>query len=287
MPPLALSRCGDGPPLVLLHGLGLSRQSWEPVLPALATQFDVLAVDLPGFGDSAPLPPDVEPHPRALAQAVANALDAWGIELPHVAGNSLGGWVALELAELRPVASLTLLSPAGLWAGDTPLSCRASLRALRWLAKHAEPCARRLANHRLGRALLFAQASGHPFRLTPEEARQAIRALGACPGFDATLTATAHRHYQADRSNDVPLTVAFGSRDRLLLRGQSRHLEQLPAEPTIASLPGCGHIPMADDPSAVARVITRADGDSPVRDERASLEQAAGPHPRRQPGPGA
>jgi pimeloyl-ACP methyl ester carboxylesterase len=253
--PLALSRRGDGPPLVLLHGLGSSRRAWEPVIPTLAAQFDVLAVDLPGFGDSAQLPPEIEPDPRALARAVANALDGWGIEKAHVAGNSLGGWVALELAEIWPVASLTLLSPAGLWAGGTPMYCRASLRALRWLARHAEPWAFRLANYRLGRALLFVQIFGQPSRLTPDEARHAVHALGASPGFDATLTATTHRHYQATRSTEVPVTVAFGSRDRLLLRRQSRHLEQLPAEPTIASLPGCGHVPMADDPCLVARLI--------------------------------
>src|SRR4051794_1964269 len=94
----AFTRRGSGAPLVLLHGIGMSRAVWEPVLPALAERFDVVTVDLPGFGGSAPLPPDVEPHPAALASAVAEFLDDLGIERPHVAGNSLGGWVGLELA---------------------------------------------------------------------------------------------------------------------------------------------------------------------------------------------
>src|SRR5207247_2686659 len=139
---------------VLLHGIGSSRRAWDPVIAALAERFDVIAVDLPGFGDSAPLPPGVEPRPSALAAAVAGLLDDLGITAPHIAGNSLGGWVALELAGIRPAASVTLLSPAGLWRGDTPLYCRASLRATRWLAEHAAGPLARLVSYRLGRVLV-------------------------------------------------------------------------------------------------------------------------------------
>jgi len=99
----AYSRTGAGASLVLLHGIGSSRHAWDPVVPALAGHFDVLAIDLPGFGDSEPMPPQVEPVPAALAAAVAGLLDDLGITAPHIAGNSLGGWVALELAHVRPV----------------------------------------------------------------------------------------------------------------------------------------------------------------------------------------
>ena len=112
---LAFTRLGSGPPLVLLHALGSSRRVWEPVIPALSEHFDVVAVDLPGFGDSAPLPPETEPSSEVLASTVAGLLDDLGTGSAHVVGNSLGGWVALELAELRQAASVTLLSPAGLW----------------------------------------------------------------------------------------------------------------------------------------------------------------------------
>ena len=63
MTTLAYTRAGAGAPLVLLHGIGSSRHAWEPVIPALAERFDVIAVDLPGFGDSGPLPPEAEPRP--------------------------------------------------------------------------------------------------------------------------------------------------------------------------------------------------------------------------------
>src|SRR4051812_49201320 len=112
MAQLRFSRRGAGPPLLLIHGLGASRAAWAPVVPELARRFDVITPDLPGFGSSAPLPPGDEPHPARLAAAVAELLDDLHLERPHVVGNSVGGWVALELARLRPTSSVTLLSPA-------------------------------------------------------------------------------------------------------------------------------------------------------------------------------
>jgi pimeloyl-ACP methyl ester carboxylesterase len=251
---LAYTRSGSGAPLVLLHPLGLSRRSWNPVIPALARHFDVIAVDLPGFGDS---PAATQAHPAALAEAVAGLLAELGVTTPHVAGNSLGGWVALELAALRPAASVTVLSPAGLWKRDAPLYCRISLRASRWLARHAARPLSRLVRYRLGRVLVLGQTHGHPTRLTPGYAREALAAMGTCPGFEAALAATSRCRYLATAPITAPLTLAFGSRDILLLRRQSRHLDQLPPGTQAETLSGCGHVPMTDDPGAVAELITR------------------------------
>ena len=256
MSALAFTRAGAGAPLVLLHGLGCSRHDWNPVIPALAERFDVIAADLPGFGDSEPLPPQVEPQPAALAASLAELLDDLGVTAPHIAGNSLGGWVALEFAGIRPAASLTLLSPAGLWRGGTPLYCRASLRASRWLCQHAAGPLGHLVNYRLGRTLVLGQTHGRPARIAPERARAVIAAMGTCPGFDATLKATATRHYLAGPPIDAPVTVAFGSRDVLLLPHQSRHLDELPPGTHLGMLPGCGHLPMTDNPGAVTALIT-------------------------------
>jgi pimeloyl-ACP methyl ester carboxylesterase len=256
MSPLAFTRSGTGAPLVLLHALGLSRRSWDPVLPVLAARFDVIAVDLPGFGESAPRPEPGEVPPAALAQSVADLLDDLGISAPHVVGNSIGGWVALELASRRPVASLTLLSPAGLWRQNPPLYDRISLRASRWLARHASGLLGRLVAYRLGRTLVLGQTHGHPMRLSAEYARAAVTELGRCPGFDAALAGTAKRHFVATGPITAPVTVAFGSRDLLLRRG-SRRLGQLPPQTRTEALPGCGHVPITDDPAAVAALIIR------------------------------
>jgi pimeloyl-ACP methyl ester carboxylesterase len=256
MTTLAFTRAGAGAPLVLLHGIGSSRQVWNPVIPALAERFDVLAIDLPGFGDSEPTPPQVEPLPSALAASVAGLLDDLGIAAPHIAGNSLGGWVALELAGIRPAASLTLLSPAGLWRGRTPMYCRVSLRTSRWLSRHAAGALNRLVNYRPGRTLVLGQTHSRPSRMAPDDARASIRAMGTCAGFDATLKATDARCYLAGPPIDAPVTVAFGSHDRLLLRHQSRHLDELPPGTHLGALPGCGHVPMPSNPDAVIALIT-------------------------------
>jgi pimeloyl-ACP methyl ester carboxylesterase len=255
MTTLAFTRRGSGPPLVLLHGLGSRRQAWDPIVPTLAEHFDVVAIDLPGFGESEPLPAHVEPLPAALAAAVAGTLTELGVTTPHVVGNSLGGWVALELAGSRPVASLTLLSPAGLWRESTPLYNRVSLRTTRWFAEHATGPLCRLMRYRLARILVLGQTHGRPARLAPEYARAAVRAMGTSPGFHAVMKATEPRCYRSGPPIDAPVTVAFGSRDFLLLPRQSRHLDELPPGTRLATLPGCGHVPMADDPGAVAAVI--------------------------------
>lgn len=260
MTPLAHRRTGTGPPLVLLHALGSSRASWDPVVPALAEHFDVLAVDLPGFGESPPLPPGVEPSPGALAAAVAGFLDELGIDRPAVVGNSVGGWVALELAARRPLASLTLLGPAGLWPGRTPAYCRGSLRLSRWLSVHAGGLLSRAMGHPLGRIGVLGQTHGRPVRMGAARARAAIHALATAPGFDATFAATLPRHAVAPPGLAAPVTVAFGTRDLLLLPWQARHVELLPAGTRVRRLRRCGHIPMADDPSAVAELILASAG---------------------------
>jgi pimeloyl-ACP methyl ester carboxylesterase len=255
MAALSYSRRGSGEPLVLLHALGASRRAWDPVLPALAARFDVVALDLPGFGESPPLPPGEEPSAAVLARAVADLLCELGIDAPHVVGNSLGGWVALELAGIRPVASLTLLAPAGLWRRRTPLYDRVSLRTSRRLARSAPAVLSRLVGHPLGRVLVLGQSHGRPARMTAEQARAVVHDLGTCPGFDATLAATLGRHYVSRGPQGAPVTVAFGSRDLILLPWQSRHLDELPPDTRVTTLPRCGHFPMADDPGAVVAAI--------------------------------
>jgi pimeloyl-ACP methyl ester carboxylesterase len=264
---IAYSRSGQGEPLVLLHGLGSSRAAWETIMPALAERFDVIAVDLPGFGASAPLLAGIEPSPAELATAIAAMLNDLGIDRPHLAGNSLGGWVAMELAKTRPVRSVTLLSPAGLWRAGTPLYCMVSLRLSRWLAAHAGPALSRIVATRPGRVVVLGQMLAHPARLPATQARSAVRSLGTCPGFDATLKATARQRLHGAQHVTAPVTVAFGSRDVVLLKHQSRHLGELPPATRSAALPGCGHLPMTDDPARVTDLIisstSRASADPP------------------------
>src|SRR4051812_32446021 len=106
---IQFTRTGSGEPPVLLHALGTDRHMWDPVVEILAAEREVYAVDMPGFGASPPTSPAA---PADLAAVVHAAL---GLDRPHVAGNSLGGWVALELALAGHARTVTAIAPAGLW----------------------------------------------------------------------------------------------------------------------------------------------------------------------------
>jgi pimeloyl-ACP methyl ester carboxylesterase len=109
------------------------------MLPLLEERFDVLAPDLPGFGRSPPLPAGATSTPEALADAAEGAMDEHGFETAHFAGNSLGGWIALELARRGRARTCVALSPAGLAHARERDLARGVLLATRWFARNAPP----------------------------------------------------------------------------------------------------------------------------------------------------
>src|ERR1700760_4958227 len=103
-------RAGTGEPLLLIHGIGSRWQMWEPVLDLLTPHRDVIAIDLPGFGASGMPVAGTPAGPDSLTTLVQDFLREIGVERPHVAGNSLGGYIALELARRGQVRSAAALS---------------------------------------------------------------------------------------------------------------------------------------------------------------------------------
>jgi pimeloyl-ACP methyl ester carboxylesterase len=255
---LAYDRTGRGEPLVLLHGQGFSRRCWDPVIDALAADRDVIAVDLPGHGDSPRQPKDTGSAPDDLAVAVAELLDQLGLPTVHVAGSSSGGWVALELGRLQRARTVTALDPAGLWRKSAPRHIRVAMRQARLTAKITRRVAPNAPRTRLCRGLSLIQASGKPFSLPYEPVKTAIHDMAAAPGFRETLRALEKRQFEDGAAITVPVTVAFGSRDRVLLPGVARRRDQLPDQTRWVTLPGCGHVPMFDDPAATADLLLRA-----------------------------
>jgi pimeloyl-ACP methyl ester carboxylesterase len=252
---LTYERTGSGEPLLLLHGIGHHWQAWEPVLPILATERDVVAVDLPGFGAS-PALPDGLPYDLST---VVPVLDAFcrhlGIERPHVAGNSLGGLLALDLGREQRVRSVTALSPAGFWteaerryAFGTLLAMRQGARAL------PVPAIERMARSAAGRTALTSTIYARPGRRSPEAVVAETLALREATGFRQTLDAGRDVLFRDD-VRGLPVTLAWGSRDRLLLRRQGVRAKRVIPDARLVRLPGCGHVPMNDDPALVARVI--------------------------------
>ena len=92
---IAFDRSGEGEPLLLVHANGMSRIAWTPVLALLRGERDVIVIDLPGHGDSPPVPSHISAAPPGIAYLLVELLDELGIERAHVAGNSIGGWTAL------------------------------------------------------------------------------------------------------------------------------------------------------------------------------------------------
>ncbi len=175
---LAFERRGAGEPLILIHGIGHHWQSWLPVLDRLAAARTVIAVDLPGFGRSPALPDGVPYTAESLADAVEGFCGLLGVRDPHVAGNSLGGYLALELASRGTVRTATALSPAGFWSRAELLYCQGVLRAM-WASARSIPPERAamLAESPAGRALAAGVVVAHPARLTPSALIAATRAL--------------------------------------------------------------------------------------------------------------
>ena len=250
---------GEGPPLLLVHGIGSRYQVWDPLLPELATRYAVTAIDLPGFGDSAPLPEDADVSGPGLAAVVAKFCAEQGIERPHVAGNSLGGWIALELARSGVAASATGICPAGLW-NPVPDYTLAELWVTRRVCRLLQGNIDNITGAVPFLPVLAApHIFGKPWKVAPAEFAADVKAFGSCPGFDRTLEAFKTHRFIGGRNIEVPVTIAIGGRDVLLNKG-CRERDQLPDHARWVTMPGCGHTPMHDDPDAVVRVIVETAG---------------------------
>jgi len=213
---------------------------WDPVVPYLD---EVLALDLPGHGSS---PAVDDASPAGLAAAIAAQLADRGIERPHVAGNSLGGWVALELGLSGVAASVTAIAPAGLW--PQPLLPRRT--PARTLARLALPFVGPLLQTEGARRVALAANAAHPERIPPDAARRLVRAYATAPGFDAINDAMRSSRFTRLADIPVPVTLAWPEHDRLVARPRS-----IPPAVRSVVLRGCGHLPTWDDPEQVACVL--------------------------------
>ena len=249
-------RTGNGPPLVLFHGVGHHWQAWQPVIPRLAQSFDVIACDSPGFGRSAPLTDGVEPTIGAYIDAFVRFVAHRGIERPHVAGNSMGGAIALELTRRRVTRSATAFSPAGFWTPAERRFAQISLELLARTPRALRPFIRKLATTRGGRDVLFKQLFAWPARMPAAEAVAALDDAWAAPAFVAALAAFARYEFTASEElSDATITIAWGRYDRLLIysRQAPRARDRLPSARHVTL--GAGHVPFFDDPGAVAETV--------------------------------
>jgi pimeloyl-ACP methyl ester carboxylesterase len=249
---------GTGSPLLLLHGIGAIWRAWSPVLPYLEPYHEVIVPTLHGHAGGPALDSEVAPSVEALVDGIEAELDRMGLEKVHVAGNSLGGWIGIELARRGRAQSLVLLSPAGAWRSARRIKVqsvgvRYSLGALARYSSRAEA----IAERRLLRWALLAGQVAHPHRVERESLVTYIHASSQSPIVDPLLRVLHLRPVDplpADR--DYPVRLVWAERDRVLpfKHFGSAMLERLPGAELI-HLEGVGHVPMSDDPARVAELI--------------------------------
>ncbi len=251
--PVAYTRKGSGEPVVLIHGIGHRRQTWDPIFDRLAEKYDVTAIDLAGFGES-------PAYPKGTAYTIDHAIAhltenfaALGIERPHVVGNSLGGALSLELAARGHARSATALSPAGFFGFRGRIQALATLLPIRfvsllplfflkWMTSFAP--IRKFA----GRGLYV-----HPERFTAEEMFGDVKSLHYAKAFERTAINVPKYSFHGDPT--VPVTVAWGDKDYVLNPKQAEVARKRLPRAAHVTLPNCGHVPMIDDPDLVVRVI--------------------------------
>ena len=237
-----------GEPLLLLHGLGGSSAVWEPVIDRLAAERQVLTIDLPGFGSTPALAPELEPTAANLAAAIYGICEGLGVERPHIAGNSLGGWVALEMGRAGWATSVTALSPAGLWRapiGPRRLDSRLWARRLRPFVSLA------LYTRRVREAMLDTFAA-HPERIPAKAGRELVLGWIDASGYEGANRAMRTHVFEPAGYPGIPVTLAWGELDRLVAPPRP---ERRPEGARYLVLSGVGHTPTWDDPELVAQTL--------------------------------
>ena len=224
----------DERPLILVHGLGGGAEDWACVIKALARRRRVLAPDLPGFSKT-PAPPEGMSF-SALARYLAGFMDSLGVKRVSVAGNSLGGAVAIRLAAQRPesVERLFLLDSAGL-LHDPP----------RALEPHTRQEARELIRLATGKAAW-----------TPGFVLDGLIRRAAAPARRAYLRSAEPTDVRDDLPRlSVPTTIIWGERDLLIPPDHGEALRDAVAGSELIVLPEVGHVPQLEAPREIARII--------------------------------
>lgn len=251
-------RRGAGEPLVLIHGIGHRWQAWTPVLDRLARHHEVVAVDLPGFGGSA-IPPDGTGRDMTTAVAILGEFFASaGLGTPHVAGNSLGGGIALELGAAGFARSVTALAPVGFYTEAERRRAVSILSALRATAFLPAPVVRGALRLGAVRTACFFAIVSRPRLLDPVLAAEDALALRRGRGFRAV--ARSGRGYRFEGSPTVPVAIGWGTRDRILRPEQALVARARLPQARHVVLEACGHVPMSDDPERVADLILETTG---------------------------
>lgn len=255
-------RTGVGSPLVLLHGLTGSWRIWRPVLSSLSRRHDVFVPTLAGHHGGPVLETRVSID--ALADSLEAALDEAEIQTAHVAGNSLGGWLALELARRGRARSVVAISPAGAWQTARDLQRVAAM--FLWAAKLTPRLLPRIdwaIRRPRSRRLLLLRVMEHADRIPALEAVELLDDFAGCTIIEELIASIRSDGGFAGEmpSTAAPIRVAWGERDRTIpFERYGRPMAALVPGAELVMLHGVGHVPMYDDPALVSRAILEVTG---------------------------
>jgi pimeloyl-ACP methyl ester carboxylesterase len=257
---ISVAEAGSGPPVVLLHGLGATKASFLPTVGALARSHRAIAIDLPGFGDSAkPIGPAYDAP--FFAEAVVALLDALDLERADLVGNSMGGRVAIEAALRSPerVNRLVLLAPSLAWLRSRPWA-----HLLRFVPTELgliQPAPRAIVERIVRRVVPDSDD-----RWTAAGIDEFLRSY-LTPRGRAAFYAAARSIYMEDPHGaegfwtrlpelKAPSLFVWGRKDTLVPLGFERHVrEALPAAEHLVL--NCGHVPQLERPRDTHEAMTR------------------------------
>ena len=246
---------GSGEPLVLIHGMGSASSAWSLIVPELAKKYRVVLVDLPGHGSS-PLHSKNEMDPHSLAETVIRELDNQDVEKFHVVGNSLGGWVALDLAAEHQdrLLSVTAVAPAGLWLA--PVNRRLPIGDFaRTLAGATYPLAPYFMQYKWARKVGFAKVSPKWKELPTHVILDAVKAMCTSSGYYPAWDSLLSLRFDKAISEKIPVTVIFGDSDNTLPAKTSQERSLAPTHARWVRFSESGHAPMWDHPEEVIAEI--------------------------------
>ena len=247
---------GEGPPLVLVHGVATSRSIWRHVVPGLAEQHLVATPDMPGFGDSPPIGRGFVLED--VADALADALAALPAPV-DLLGNSLGGAVAIVLAERRPdlLRRLILAAPAGLAPHRAPIPAIAGRVSATVVAARRRVAPRLVGNASARRVLLYGLLTD-PAAVSAEEARATIAASRGAKRVGPAVAAVAAADLRSRLAElKVPVAFLWGERDHLFPVATLEELRALVPGARAEVIQGAGHVPQLDRPGEFVAAVDR------------------------------
>ena len=246
------------PALVLVHGLGSAGNIWKSLIPQLQKHFSVFAVDLPGHGVSE-IHENEPVDPSSLARAIVDEVTrTHNVSEMHVAGNSLGGWIALEMGAVAPdkVKSITALAPAGLW-NQVPSSKYPPSLLARYLAKISQHFMR-LAYHLPPLKAIGYKKITHLWReLSFESCRDSVLAMANSIGYMPLWNGLRGRKFESQVPENVDVSIIFGDYDLTLPEEVAQEKNVAPQHSKWVVVDNCAHVIMWNYPELTVDFIKK------------------------------